>query len=328
LLNEPTWQQEIVATTNAPAPLPYTGTRVFFRYDSRALYVGLKRPPMGKIVQIVRFGAFSREQRPWLTGRSQPDQVSRSDNWWRLIVSPAYAEASAGRDSRTIGLTSSSAGPNAPPALYFTVAADGTRAEGLGDPAMRGAGVTTNGLDFSWNAPWESAGVADTNGWTLEMAIPWATLEKAGLKKEQLAVNFLMNDPGLGTEALTYLGMGGYDNCSNFTPLGLGAPVPVAPRAFTVRLHFAEPDANAQPGERVFDVKLQGQTVLKSFDIVKASGAPRTALIKEFKGIKAAGELALEFVPLATRLTPANVPVINAMELWEEGQSVAGAADK
>ncbi|MBI2441227.1 MAG: hypothetical protein HYV35_07650, partial [Lentisphaerae bacterium] len=311
LLNEPTWQQEIVATTNAPAPLPYTGTRVFFRYDSRALYVGLKRPPMGKIVQLVRFGAFSREQRPWLTGRSQPDQVSRSDNWWRLIVS----------DSSLGGVSSPSAGKKTPPVLYFTVAADGTRADGLGDQAGGGSGATTNGLDFSWNASWESAGVADTNGWTLEMAIPFATLAQAGLKKEQLAVNFLMNDPGLGTEALTYLGMGGYDNCSNFTPLGLGAPVPVAPRAFNVRLHFAEPDENVQPGKRVFDVKLQGQTVLKNFDIVKEAGAPRTALVKEFKGVQAGGDLALEFVPAVPGITPLTAPVISALELRETAGS-------
>ncbi|MCU0874642.1 MAG: PQQ-binding-like beta-propeller repeat protein, partial [Pirellulaceae bacterium] len=58
-----------------------------------------------------------------------------------------------------------------------------------------------------------------------------------------------------------------------------------AAAAYTVRLHFAEPE-DLQPGERVFDVRLQDEPVLKGFDIVQAAGAPRRAVVKEFAGVR------------------------------------------
>ena len=57
-------------------------------------------------------------------------------------------------------------------------------------------------------------------------------------------------------------------------------------RDYTVRLFFVEPDHEAV-GDRVFDVALQGQTVLQNFDIVREVGAARKLLQVEFTGIKA-----------------------------------------
>jgi len=51
-----------------------------------------------------------------------------------------------------------------------------------------------------------------------------------------------------------------------------------------------EPDAIA-PGQRVFDVLLQGQPVLKSFDIVRAAGAVNRGVVKEFKNVQLAPQL-------------------------------------
>ncbi|MFO0845286.1 MAG: PQQ-binding-like beta-propeller repeat protein [Gemmataceae bacterium] len=49
------------------------------------------------------------------------------------------------------------------------------------------------------------------------------------------------------------------------------------PRRYTVRLYFLEPDAVA-PGDRVFDVAVQGKTVLPRLDVAEqASGAPPDA---------------------------------------------------
>src|SRR5262249_12603283 len=56
-------------------------------------------------------------------------------------------------------------------------------------------------------------------------------------------------------------------------------------RRFTVRLHFAELEVE-RAGERVFDVALQGQTVLKGFDILKEAGGHNRWLMKEFKGVR------------------------------------------
>ncbi len=55
---------------------------------------------------------------------------------------------------------------------------------------------------------------------------------------------------------------------------------------YTVRLHFAETYEDiATDGPRVYDVKIQGNVVLKDFDPAKAAGGQRKALVKEYKGI-------------------------------------------
>jgi outer membrane protein assembly factor BamB len=84
-------------------------------------------------------------------------------------------------------------------------------------------------------------------------------------------------------------------------------------RPFTVRLFFSEPDSNAA-GARVFDVLLQDNAVLKAFDIVSESGAPRTSLIKEFKGVMIGADFKLELKPA----THAMVPLICGIELIAE----------
>jgi outer membrane protein assembly factor BamB len=70
------------------------------------------------------------------------------------------------------------------------------------------------------------------------------------------------------------------------------------PRRFTVKLVFAETD-ELKAGQRVFDVQVQGKTVLKGFDIVNEAGAARRSLIKEFPGVQAAGQLVVRLTPSA-----------------------------
>ncbi len=65
------------------------------------------------------------------------------------------------------------------------------------------------------------------------------------------------------------------------------------PRPYTVRLYFMEPD-RVQAGARVFDVALQGDVVLKDFDVVADAGKPLRAVIKEFRGIRAGKELKID----------------------------------
>jgi Malectin domain/PQQ-like domain len=60
---------------------------------------------------------------------------------------------------------------------------------------------------------------------------------------------------------------------------------PVHPSAaYTVRLHFAEPE-DLKPGQRVFGVALQGRSVLEKFDIVSVAGGAQRGVVKEFKGV-------------------------------------------
>jgi outer membrane protein assembly factor BamB len=62
---------------------------------------------------------------------------------------------------------------------------------------------------------------------------------------------------------------------------------------YTVRLHFNESE-DVAAGQRVFDVRLQGKTVLKGFDIAAVAGGTNRAVVKEFKGIRITGGLTVE----------------------------------
>ena len=65
-------------------------------------------------------------------------------------------------------------------------------------------------------------------------------------------------------------------------------------RPYTVRLHFAEPDSTA-PGERAFDVTLQGAKVLEEFDITSEAGGERRGVVKEFNNVLVRSALELDF---------------------------------
>jgi len=61
-------------------------------------------------------------------------------------------------------------------------------------------------------------------------------------------------------------------------------PDGAAQAAYTVRLHFAEPD-DIGPGQRTFDISLQGAVANKDMDIVKLAGGAMREYIAEFNGI-------------------------------------------
>ena len=65
-------------------------------------------------------------------------------------------------------------------------------------------------------------------------------------------------------------------------------------KQFTVRLHFAELEG-LEPGERIFNVAIQGKRVLKSFDIADEAGGAQRGIVKDFTGIKADEAIELSF---------------------------------
>ncbi len=67
---------------------------------------------------------------------------------------------------------------------------------------------------------------------------------------------------------------------------------------YRVRLLMAEP-ADARPGQRLFDIRLQGRCVLADCDVVRRAHGPHRALVEEFSGIEVADKLHLELVPKA-----------------------------
>jgi len=145
------------------------------------------------------------------------------------------------------------------------------------------------------------------------MAVPWKALEAAGVKKEQLKINFrtkgrLAKAPESVNTSFRILSHSvSFDEQKT------------SPRPHTVRLHFAEPD-NVRPGQRVFDVRLQGKAVLENLDVIQAAGGRNVALIKEFKGVLADRTLELELIPKAKAITPATATIVSGIEIVAEGE--------
>jgi len=83
---------------------------------------------------------------------------------------------------------------------------------------------------------------------------------------------------------------------------------------YTVRLAFVDLSAK-EVGQRVFDVKLQGETVLKDFDMLKEMGERTLALTKEFRGVKAKGTLVIELVPKIENPSKSRAPILNGIEI-------------
>ena len=82
---------------------------------------------------------------------------------------------------------------------------------------------------------------------------------------------------------------------------------------YTVRLHFAEPE-DTKPGERVFDVKVQGKRVLSGIDIAKETGGKRRALVKEIKSVAAKGTMSIELAGVKGK-----GPLLCSVEIVEKG---------
>ena len=82
--------------------------------------------------------------------------------------------------------------------------------------------------------------------------------------------------------------------------------------SYKVKLYFAELDAKTAPGDRVFDVQLQGNTVAPRLDVVKEAGGPLRALTREFSGVQVDGNLVIELTPIAGQ------PILSAIEVQRE----------
>jgi hypothetical protein len=158
--------------------------------------------------------------------------------------------------------------------------------------------------DASYAGVWSSGASADESRLITEVAIPWTTLTQAGLSRDQLMVN--LNDRGpLGAPPV--LGRG-------FERL-LAVPRELTrPKTVSVRLHFAELEG-AKPGERVFDVKLQGQVVLEDFDVAAAAGGTHRAVVRQFHGMVARRAVTVELLPASTETTSLTAPTLCGIEI-------------
>jgi uncharacterized cupredoxin-like copper-binding protein len=81
----------------------------------------------------------------------------------------------------------------------------------------------------------------------------------------------------------------------------------------TLRLYFAEQDAEAKKGQRVFGVSVNGKDLLSEFDVMKEAGGARKLVMREFRGVAmGAGGVKLEFA------SSVGEPIISGVEVIAE----------
>jgi outer membrane protein assembly factor BamB len=83
------------------------------------------------------------------------------------------------------------------------------------------------------------------------------------------------------------------------------------PAEYAVRLYFAELE-NGKAGSRVYNVKLQGKTVLAEFDLPKEAAGSHKAVVKEFSGVPISRNLVLELAPNGKGTA---MPVLSGIEI-------------
>ncbi len=66
--------------------------------------------------------------------------------------------------------------------------------------------------------------------------------------------------------------------------------------SYMVKLYFSELEGK-KPGERIFDIAVQGIKVTDNLDIVKEAGKPDKEVVKTYHGIKAGNTLKVDLLP-------------------------------
>ncbi len=153
---------------------------------------------------------------------------------------------------------------------------------------------------------WGSASVPTSAGFGVNLGAPgnrlaadgvmWFEYPEIGGPADRLSVTVLpaevtwyrKHPARMAGEGLRWVAASGAEGLES-----LAVKLP-AEGVYTIRLHFAEPDALA-PGERVFDVALQGRVVLKGFDVVKEAGGPLRPVVKSFQGVRVDDGLSVTF---------------------------------
>jgi hypothetical protein len=123
---------------------------------------------------------------------------------------------------------------------------------------------------------------------------------------------FCRHSSQVAGDGLTWVGASGVEGVEKIAvELGedAGSPTPL----YTVRLYFVEPRETVTTGQRVFDVAIQGRTVLPDVDVVGQAGGPNRLVVCEFVKVAADKELAVSFTPKSDY-----APVISGIEIIQQ----------
>jgi beta-galactosidase len=116
--------------------------------------------------------------------------------------------------------------------------------------------------------------------------------------------------PGQTGHWLGSAGVLGATEISLPTTLTVGKAKPAgSPRLFDVKLYFVEP-AEMKSGRRVFDISLEGKTVLKGLDVANEAGGSHRPITREFRNVEISGPLDIRLSSTAGKTLLSAVEII------------------
>ncbi len=260
-----------------------TGSSLFLSHDSDALYVGYEVVPPRD-----RRG----KQRPWTTreGRELPHSAAFE------VTEQADDTAVWEEDSLEFLISDTSLKT----IVHLGVGISGGRYDGLWSSS-------TKKEDNAYAGAWSGGIKVTADKAVAEFVLPWKMLSDAGLDLENLVIRPRTRQPLKRQPHISH----------SFRPVLVQAIQPKT-KHYRVLLHFAE-IRGAAAGERVFDIQLQGKTVVTKFDPVAAAGGPNRAVVQTFEGVLADRALDIRFVHSADTGATARPPILSAVEvLWDK----------
>lgn len=188
--------------------------------------------------------------------------------------------------------------------LHFGASPSGSRYDGLWTSDDK-----AKGDDPTYTANWSSAISITDETMSAEFAISWHSITNIGITLDGLRMRPIARGPVKGRQYPTY----GYrpGSPSKFFPISVKTEEEAAERRYSVVLHFAEME-DIEPGERVFDIKLQDKIVAADFDIAAAAKGTHKALARTFNVI-ADKAIDIEFIP--KNPDKGKPPTISALEI-------------
>ncbi|MFN4258491.1 MAG: PQQ-binding-like beta-propeller repeat protein [Gemmataceae bacterium] len=92
------------------------------------------------------------------------------------------------------------------------------------------------------------------------------------------------------------------------------------PATYSVRLHFADLAENRQAGQRLFDVKVNGQVVRANLDITAARSPEQDTVVLQLDAVRVTRDLDIELIPRQPNPTEEQLPILNAIEVRRGGE--------
>jgi outer membrane protein assembly factor BamB len=253
-----------------------TGSSLLLSHDKDALYVGYEVvPPRDR--RGKRFPWTTKGTLPHSTHFSMSDKADDAAVWEEDSLEFLVSDVSL----KTI--------------LHFGIGVTGGRYDGLWTFGKKAQEPTI--------APeWAGSAKITSDKAVAEFSLPWKTLRDAGLDLDNLVIRPRTKRPLTRQPHISH----------GFRPVLVQKNQPGEKR-YRVTLHFAEL-SDISPGERVFDVEVQGKTVLKNFDPVSAAGGRNRAVSQTFEGIPASRALEVRFVSRSEGETKTLPPILSAVE--------------